>query len=141
MKLVIAIVRSEKLDAVRAALRKKDVCVMSVSQVLGYGAEPGLTEHYRSMTVEARRPKLRVEIAVNDGVADDVVAAITQSAGTGQVGDGKVFVMELEQCVRIRDRASGPWATGTPAPSGPQRQRILDQPAVVRPRSSALVCN
>jgi nitrogen regulatory protein P-II 2 len=141
MKLVIAIVRSEKLDAVRTALHQQDVCVMSVSQVLGYGQESGLTEYYRGMKVESRRPKLRVEIAVNDGVADDVVASIAQSAATGQVGDGKVFVMELEQCVRIRDRASGPWATGTPAPSGPQRQRILDQPAVARSRSSALVCN
>src|SRR5262245_60052723 len=119
MKLVIAIVRSEKLDAVRAALFKIDVCVLSVTQVLGFGHEAGLTEHYRGMKVETRQPKLRLELAVSDGLVDDVVDAITRAAcsgATGQVGDGKVFLMDLEHCVRIRDRATGPAATGTPLP-------------------------
>jgi len=144
MKLVIAIVRPEKLKAVSAALSKRDICVMSVSQVVGYGREPGVTEFYRGTRVETRRGKLRLEIAVNDCGADDVVEAIVQAAYTGvsgQIGDGKVFVVELEQCVRIRDRACGTAATGTPLPKETPIPRVSAAASSVRHKQPALRCN
>ncbi|MFO0965761.1 MAG: P-II family nitrogen regulator [Gemmataceae bacterium] len=114
MKMIVAIIRADRLDAVRQTLDDADVCVMSVSQVVGYGYEPGRRQIYRSGAVESRLPKLRVEIAANDFQVDEIVDAVIRSARSGQVGDGKVFVLGLEQCVRIRDGETGSAATGTP---------------------------
>src|SRR5262245_52715547 len=144
MKLIVAIVRPEKLEAVRGALQEHSVWLMSVSQVVGYGNEPADTEIYRGNKVHVRRPKLRLEIAVDDGVAEAAVNAIVRTGatgGSGQVGDGKVFVMELQQCVRIRDGERGPAATGSAVADPDMPTRLTPPPAAARTRQSAVLWN
>ena len=106
MKLIIAIIRPEKLEAVEAALSAQEVCVLSVSQVVNLGRESGTTETYRGRQVHRRRPKLRVEIAANDGIVETAVDAIARAVSTGETGtvsDGNVFVMDLDKCVGVRN--------------------------------------
>ena len=116
MKLITAIIRPEKLEDVRRSLMECDVYLMTVSDVQGCGRQRGLVEVYRGQELEERLlPKLRVEIAVNDPFVDATVEAIVRGArtgATGNVGDGKIFVMPLDDCIRIRTGEAGPAAIG-----------------------------
>jgi|SRR5690606_35843333 nitrogen regulatory protein P-II 2 len=103
MKLVTAIIKPFKLDDVREALNALGVHGMTVTEVKGYGRQKGHTEIYRGAEYAVNfLPKLRIEIAVESGRADKVVEAITSAAKTGQIGDGKIFVTDVERAVRIR---------------------------------------
>ncbi len=103
MKLIIAIIKPFKLDEVREALNRLGVNGMTVSEVKGYGRQKGHTEIYRGAEYVVNfLPKVRVEVAVPAEQADRVVEVLTASARTGQIGDGKVFVMPLDHAVRIR---------------------------------------
>jgi nitrogen regulatory protein P-II 2 len=103
MKLITAIIKPFKLEEVRAALERSGVHGMTVAEVNGYGRQKGRTEIYRGAEYEiAFLPKLRLDIAVSDDRADDAVEAIRASARTGQIGDGKIFVTQLERAVRVR---------------------------------------
>ena len=103
MKLVIAIIKPFKLDEVRDALSAIGVQGMTVSEVRGFGRQKGQTEIYRgaeyTMTMV---PKMKIEIAVPSGMVANVVETIQHSAHTGQIGDGKLFVLDLDQVLRIR---------------------------------------
>jgi nitrogen regulatory protein P-II 2 len=103
MKIVIAIIKPFKLDEVRDALTEIGVHGMTVTEVKGYGRQKGHTEIYRGTEYAVSfLPKLKLEVAVAAGQADKVIEAITAAAKTGQIGDGKIFVLDLEQAVRIR---------------------------------------
>ena len=103
MKLIIAIIKPFKLDAVRDALTAVGVHGMTITEVKGYGRQKGHTEIYRGAEYAVNfLPKIRIEVAVDDDDADKVVEAIGTSAKTGQIGDGKIFVVPIEQAVRIR---------------------------------------
>jgi nitrogen regulatory protein P-II 2 len=103
MKFVIAIIKPFKLDEVREALSRLGVSGMTVAEVKGYGRQKGHTEIYRGAEYAINfLPKLRIEVAVPSERADKVVEAITAAARTGQIGDGKIFVVALSHAVRIR---------------------------------------
>jgi nitrogen regulatory protein P-II 1 len=103
MKLVIAVIKPHKWDDVRAALETAGVTGMTVSEVSGYGRQKGHTEVYRGAEYDiALVPKIRVEIVVDGPDADRVVATIAESARTGKIGDGKVWVVPVETVVRVR---------------------------------------
>ena len=103
MKIVMAVIKPFKLDEVRDALTAVGVAGLTVTEVKGYGRQKGHTEIYRGSEYSvAYMPKLRLEIAVSDERVDQVVATITAAARTGQIGDGKIFVMPLERAVRVR---------------------------------------
>ena len=103
MKLVIAIIKPFKLEEVRDALTAIGVHGMTITEVKGYGRQKGHTEIYRGAEYAVNfLPKVRIEVAVADDEADKVVEAIGAAAKTGQIGDGKIFVMPIEQAVRIR---------------------------------------
>jgi nitrogen regulatory protein P-II 2 len=103
MKIVMAIIKPFKLDEVRDALTKIGVHGMTVTEVKGYGRQKGHTEIYRGTEYAVSfLPKLKIEVAVAADQADGVIDAITAAAKTGQIGDGKIFVFDLEQAVRIR---------------------------------------
>lgn len=116
MKMIVAIIRPEFLEAVQHALNEHDVYLMTVSDVRGCGRQKGRTEVYRGTEFQPRLlPKLKLEIAVNDAFVEPAVEAIVQSARTpetGQIGDGKIFVLSLEDCVRIRTGERGSEAIG-----------------------------
>jgi nitrogen regulatory protein P-II 2 len=103
MKLVVAIIKPFKLDEVRQALTAIGVHGMTVTEVKGYGRQKGHTEIYRGAEYVVNfLPKLRIEIAVGSDLADKAVEVITANARTGQIGDGKIFVINLDHAVRIR---------------------------------------
>lgn len=103
MKLVIAVIKPFKLEAVRDALNAIGIHGMTVTEVKGYGRQKGHTEMYRGAEYVVNfLPKLRIEIAVDTDQADAVVNAIVSAAKTGQIGDGKIFVTPIEHAVRIR---------------------------------------
>ena len=103
MKLITAIIRPFKLDDVREALGEVGVSGLTVTEVKGFGRQKGHTELYRGAEyVVDFLPKLKIETAVGDEMFDAAMEAITKSAGTGKVGDGKVFVISLDQVIRIR---------------------------------------
>src|SRR5207253_9362245 len=106
MKMVVAIIRPEKLEAVQEALNKRDVYLMTASDVRGCGRQRGFTEVYRGTELQVRLlPKLKIEVAVNDAFVEATVEAIVHAARTGetgQIGDGKIFVLGLDDCIRIR---------------------------------------
>jgi nitrogen regulatory protein P-II 2 len=103
MKLVIAIIKPFKLEEVRDALNAIGVHGMTVSEVKGYGRQKGHTEIYRGAEYAVNfLPKIKVEVGVADDLADRAVAAITNAAKTGQIGDGKIFITDLNRAVRIR---------------------------------------
>jgi nitrogen regulatory protein P-II 2 len=103
MKLVMAVIKPFKLDEVRQALTEIGVEGMTVTEVKGYGRQKGHTEIYRGAEYEVTFvPKLKIEVAVSAAIADKVVDTISASAKTGQIGDGKIFVLSLEQILRIR---------------------------------------
>jgi len=109
MKLITAIIKPFKLDDVRSALSEIGVQGVTVSEVKGFGRQKGHTELYRGAEyVVDFLPKVKLEIAVDDGRTDAVIEAIRSSANTGKIGDGKIFVTALEQVIRIRTGESGP---------------------------------
>lgn len=108
MKLVTAIIKPFKLDEVREALSLIGVQGITVSEVKGFGRQKGHTELYRGAEyVVDFLPKVKLEIAIDDALLDQVVEAIEKSARTGKIGDGKIFVMDLQQVVRIRTGETG----------------------------------
>ena len=111
MKLVTAIIKPFKLDYVREALSGIGVTGVTVAEVKGFGRQKGHTELYRGAEyIVDFLPKVMLEIAVEDSMLDSVVEAIIKAAGTGKIGDGKIFVTPLEQVVRIRTGETGPEA-------------------------------
>jgi nitrogen regulatory protein P-II 2 len=103
MKLIIAIIKPFKLDDVREALSDLAISGMTVTEVKGYGRQKGQTEIYRGAEYSTNMvPKLKIEIACSSDIADRAVEAIQQSANTGAIGDGKIFLLNIEQAVRIR---------------------------------------
>jgi nitrogen regulatory protein P-II 2 len=103
MKLITAIIKPFKLDEVRAAVSEIGVRGVTVTEVRGFGRQRGHTEIYRGAEyVVEFVPKSKIEIAVDDAIVDQVIEAIIKAAKTGKVGDGKIFVFDLEQVVRIR---------------------------------------
>jgi nitrogen regulatory protein P-II 2 len=103
VKLITAIIKPQKLDDVRDALGKVGVQGMTVTDVKGYGRQKGHSEVYRGTEYQVTFiPKIKLEIAVAASIADQTVEAIVKAAGTGSIGDGKVFVLDLEKAVRIR---------------------------------------
>ena len=108
MKLVSAIIKPFKLDDVREALSDMGVQGVTVTEVKGFGRQKGHTELYRGAEyVVDFLPKVKIEAAVDDGMVDQVIEAISNSANTGKIGDGKIFVVNLEQAIRIRSGETG----------------------------------
>ena len=111
MKLITAIVKPFKLDDVREALSDVGVQGMTVTEVKGFGRQKGHTELYRGAEyVVDFLPKVKIEVAIDDSMLDQILETITKSASTGKVGDGKIFVTNLEEVVRIRTGETGPAA-------------------------------
>ena len=99
----MAIIQPFKLEEVREALTSLGVEGMTVSEVKGYGRQKGQAEIYRGAAYEINfLPKIKIEVAVNDDVLDSVIEAVSKSAKTGKIGDGKIFVQPLEKAIRIR---------------------------------------
>ena len=113
MKLIIAYIKPEKLDDVKKALFDADVFRMSVTNSLGCGRQKGYTESYRGLVSEINLlKKMRLEIAVNEDFVEPTVQALIQGARTGGIGDGKIFVVTLDECIRIGSGETGPEAIG-----------------------------
>jgi nitrogen regulatory protein P-II 1 len=109
MKLVTAIVKPFKLDDVKTALQERGVQGLTVGEVQGYGRQRGHTEVYRGAEyVVDFVPKVRIDVLVDDADADEVVAVIVKAAQTGQIGDGKVWVVPVDAVVRVRTGERGP---------------------------------
>ena len=103
MKLIIATIKPFKLEEVREAVSEIGISGMMVTEVKGFGAQSGHTETYRGAEYTVNFvPKIKLEIAVKDEMADQVVEAISNVARTGKIGDGKVFVLDLEKALRVR---------------------------------------
>ena len=108
MKIITAIIKPFKLDDVRQALGEIGVQGLTVSEVKGFGRQKGHTELYRGAEyVVDFLPKVKLEVAIDDDLVDQVIDAITSSANTGKIGDGKIFITALEQVIRIRTGESG----------------------------------
>jgi nitrogen regulatory protein P-II 2 len=113
MKMIVAIIQPSKLDDVRDALYAADVNLMTVTEVLGHGRQKGVTEIYRGAREMGNLlRKVRIEIAVNDNFVEPTVKAIVKGAKTGETGDGKIFILPLDQAVRIRTEERGNTAIG-----------------------------
>jgi nitrogen regulatory protein P-II 2 len=113
MKLIIAIIQPNKLEEVKEELYKAQVNLITVSEVLGHGRQKGVTEIYRGAKETGNLlRKIRLEIAVNDNYVEPTLKAIIKGAKTGETGDGKVFVLDLKECVRIRTEEHGSPAIG-----------------------------
>ena len=113
MKLIIAFIQPHKLQDVKKSLYKNEVYKISVTNALGCGAQKGYHESYRGVDFEVNLlKKVRLEIAVNDGFVDKAINAIIEGARTGEIGDGKIFVVSLGECVRIRTGENGSEAIG-----------------------------
>jgi len=108
VKLIVAIVKPFQLDAVGEALRALEVSGMTISEVRGYGKQRGHTEVYRGAEYEVDFvPKVRIEVVVDDPDADKVASAIVESARTGKIGDGKLWIVPVESLVRVRTGEAG----------------------------------
>jgi len=108
MKLVIAIIKPFKLDDVRDALSELGVQGLTVTEIKGFGRQKGHTELYRGAEyVVDFLPKVKLEVAITDDKVEEVIASISKAAGTGKIGDGKIFVSTLEQVIRIRTGETG----------------------------------
>jgi nitrogen regulatory protein PII len=108
MKLVIAVIKPFKIDDVRDALSGIGIQGMTVSEVKGFGRQKGHSELYRGAEYSVDfMPKLKLEVAVSDDLLDQTVEVISSSANNGKIGDGKIFVMDLDQVIRIRTGESG----------------------------------
>ncbi len=113
MKLIVAYVQPEKLNDVKQALFEADVRKMSVTNALGCGQQMGYTETYRGAEIEVNLlQKIRIEIAVNDDFVSRTTDAVIKGAKTGNIGDGKIFVLDLGECIRIRTGETGNEAVG-----------------------------
>ena len=113
MKLIIAYIQPERLNAVKQALYEREVYKMSVTNALGCGQQKGYHETYRGADIEVNLlKKVRLEIAVNDDFVDATVDGIITGAKTGNIGDGKIFIQAMEECIRIRTGEKGHDAIG-----------------------------
>ena len=113
MKLIIAIIQPYKLEEVKEELYKSEINLITVSEVLGHGRQKGITEVYRGVKETGNLlRKIRLEIAVNDNFLEPTVKAIIKGARTGETGDGKIFILDLKECVRIRTEEWGSVAIG-----------------------------
>ena len=103
MKMIVAVIKPSRLDAVLEAVTEAGASGLTVTEVRGYGRQKGKTEVYRGAEYEVKLlPKVKLEIAVSTDVLEPVIEALQRTANTGKIGDGKVFVMDLEQALRIR---------------------------------------
>ncbi|MGB0625942.1 MAG: P-II family nitrogen regulator [Alphaproteobacteria bacterium] len=108
MKFIVAIIKPHKLDDVREALAGVGIEGMTASEVKGYGRQKGQTEIYRGAEYQVNFvPKMKIEVAVDDDVVDNVVDAIRNAANTEKIGDGKIFVLDLQSAVRVRTGETG----------------------------------
>jgi len=113
MKYVVAVIQPDRLDDVLDRLTENDVHLVTVTNVVGRGRQKGIAEVYRShKEVGSLLRKVKIEIAVNDEFVDATVKAIRGGGCTGQIGDGKIFILDLEECVRIRTGETGSVAIG-----------------------------
>jgi len=113
MKYIIAVIQPHKLEKVKNELYKAEVNLMTVSEVLGHGRQKGTNEIYRGTKETGNLlRKIKLEIAVNDNFVKPTVDAICKAAKTGEVGDGKIFILDLEECFRIRTGETGGVAIG-----------------------------
>jgi len=113
MKLIIAIIQPYKLEEVKDQLYKAQVNLITVSEVLGHGRQKGVTEVYRGAKETGNLlKKIRLEIAVNENFVEPSIKAIIAGAKTGETGDGKIFVLDLKECIRIRTEERGGIAIG-----------------------------
>lgn len=113
MKMIVAVVQPEKLTDVKQALVEAKVGKMTVSSVIGCGSQGGYAESYRGAVTEVNLlDKVRFEIAVNDAYVQPTIDAIIKGARTGNIGDGKIFVLPLEECIRVRTGEKGHEAIG-----------------------------
>jgi nitrogen regulatory protein P-II 2 len=109
MRKIEAIIKHFKLDEVRDALNKIGIQGMTVTEVKGFGRQKGHMEVYRGVEYEVKfLPKVKIEVAISDDKLDDVLKAIQEHARTGEIGDGKIFVSNLEEAIRIRTGETGP---------------------------------
>jgi nitrogen regulatory protein P-II 2 len=113
MKLIIAIIKPDRLEAVKDELYKAEVNLITVTEVLGHGRQMGVTEVYRGVKEMGNLlRKVQLLIAVNDDFVEPTIQAIIRGGKTGEIGDGKVFVLPLEECIRIRTQERGGKAIG-----------------------------
>lgn len=113
MKLIIAYIQPEQLNEVKQSLYEREVYKMSVTNAMGCGQQKGYHETYRGADIEVNLlKKVRIEIAVNADFVDTTIDAIIAGARTGNIGDGKIFVLDLPECIRIRTGEKGPEAVG-----------------------------
>jgi nitrogen regulatory protein P-II 2 len=113
MKYVIAIIKPHKLEDVMEELDKEEIHLRTVTEVLGCGRQKGITEVYRGVKeIGNLLRKVKIEIAVNDKYLEPTINAITKGAGDGEIGDGKIFVFNMEECIRIRTGERGGEAIG-----------------------------
>lgn len=113
MKLIVAYIKPERLNGVKQALYEREIFKMSVTNALGCGEEKGYHETYRGADIEVSLlKKVRIEIAVNEGYVDPAIQGIIQGAKTGEIGDGKIFIYPLDDCIRIRTGDRGSEAIG-----------------------------
>lgn len=113
MKLIIAYIQPHRLQDVKKSLYKNEVFKMSITNALGCGEQKGYHESYRGVEFEVNLlKKVRIEIAVNEDFVDRTIEAIVEGARSGQIGDGKIFVLDLVECIRIRTGEKGNKAIG-----------------------------
>ncbi|MCX5706947.1 MAG: P-II family nitrogen regulator [Candidatus Omnitrophica bacterium] len=113
MKLVIAIIQPDRLEEVKERLYEAEVNLITVSEVLGHGRQKGVTEIYRGAKESGNLlRKIRLEIAVNDNYLEPTVKAIIKGARSDEIGNGKIFILDLKECIRIRTEERGPDAIG-----------------------------
>jgi nitrogen regulatory protein P-II 2 len=113
MKLIVAMIQPHKLPDVKKVLFDADIHKMTVTNVVGCGQQKGFSESYRGVVHEVNLlKKVRIEIAVNEEFVEPTIKAIIKGAKTGQIGDGKIFVLDLQRCIRIRTEEEGHDAIG-----------------------------
>ncbi len=113
MKLIIAVIKPDRLEAVKEELYKAEVNLITVTEVLGHGRQMGVTEVYRGVKEMGNLlRKIQLLIAVNEDFVEPTIQAIIKGGKTGEIGDGKIFVLPLEECIRIRTQERGGTAIG-----------------------------
>lgn len=113
MKLIIAYIKPEQLGEVKKELFKNQIYRLSVTNALGCGRQRGYSENYRGNEIEVNLlKKVRLEIGVNDEFVDITVESIIKGVQTDHIGDGKIFILDMQQCIRVRTRETGPEAIG-----------------------------
>jgi nitrogen regulatory protein P-II 1 len=113
MKYIIAVIQPDRLDEVLKRLEEKEIHLVTVSNVIGRGRQKGVAEVYRGHKEQGSLlRKVKLEIAVNDAFVEPTIKAVTEGARTGQIGDGKIFVLDLPECIRIRTGEKGSEAIG-----------------------------